>query len=69
MAKTLKDDRLALSSVKIEKGLLEGIKIEFIRTKFSLQRLVNRSIHLYLTDLEFRNTIHLHNDLAASGSL
>ena len=69
MVKSLKDERLALSSVKIEKSLLEGIKIEFVRTKFSLQKLVNRSIHLYLNDLEFRNTIHLHNDLATSGSL
>ena len=69
MAKSLRDERLSLTSVKIENGLLEKVKIEFVRSKFSLQKLVNRSINLYLNDIEFRNTIHLHNDLATSGSL
>lgn len=69
MAKSLKDENLALTSVKVHKNLLEKSKIEFVRTRFSLQKLVNRSINLYLNDLEFRNRIHLHNDLVTSGSL
>ncbi len=69
MAKSPKDERLTLTSVKIEKSLLEKAKIEFVRSRFSLQKLVNRSINLYINDLEFRNKINLHNELVTSGSL
>ena len=36
--------------------------------EFSLQKLVNRTIYLYVNDPEFRNKIQTTNDLKISGS-
>jgi hypothetical protein len=59
---------LKLTSVKLEEQLFEDFKIASIRQKFNLQKLVNRSIHLYLTDEEFAKKLHTHNNLTISGS-
>jgi hypothetical protein len=50
-----------LTSVKVEKDLLEKFKIECVKRKFSFQKLADRSIYLYLTDEEYRklSTIRL----------
>ena len=60
---------LKLTSVKIEDRLFEDFKISSIKHKFNLQKLVNRSVHLYLNNEDFRKTIHNHTDLTVSGSL
>ena len=52
-----------LTSVKVEKELFEEFKIQTIRYKFSLQKLVDRGIYLYLNDEEFRNKLHNTNNL------
>lgn len=52
-----------LTSTKIDENLFEEFKVATIRYKFTLQKLVERSIHLYLTNPEFRKTIHNHNNL------
>ena len=57
-----------LTSVKVKDDLFEEFKVLCVRTKFSLQKLVDRSIHLYLTNEDFRKQIHNHTDLALSGS-
>ena len=59
---------LKLTSVKLEEKLFEDFKVASIRKKFNLQKLVNRSIHLYLTNEEFQKSLHPHNDLTISGS-
>ena len=59
---------LKLTSVKLEERLFEDFKVASIRQKFNLQKLVNRSIHLYLTDEEFAKSLHTHTDLTISGS-
>jgi hypothetical protein len=59
---------LKLTSVKLEEKLFEDFKIASIRKKFNLQKLVNRSIHLYLTDEEFAKQLHTHTNLTVSGS-
>jgi hypothetical protein len=61
-------DKNKLTSVKVKDDLFEEFKVLCVRTKFSLQKLVDRSIHLYLTDEDFRKQIHNHTDLALSGS-
>ena len=61
--------KLRLTSVKLVDHVFEDFKISSIRHKFNLQKLVNRTIHLYLEDEEFRKQIHNHTDLAVSGSL
>jgi len=57
-----------LTSVKVSEELFEEFKVLCVRTKFSLQKLVDRSIHMYLTDDDFRKQIHNHTNLALSGS-
>tara|TARA_B110000971_G_scaffold35855_1_gene34119 strand:+ start:2113 stop:2301 length:189 start_codon:yes stop_codon:yes gene_type:complete len=52
-----------LTSVKVDKDIFEAFKIECVKTKFSLQKLAERGMHLYLTDEEFRKRIHNHMDL------
>ena len=46
---------MTLTSVKVQSGLFENFKIECVKRKFSFQKLAERSIHLYLTNEEFRN--------------
>ena len=62
-------NNLKLTSVKIADRLFEDFKISSIKHKFNLQKLVNRSVHLYLNDEEYRKKIHNHTDLVISGSL
>ena len=45
-----------LTSVKVSEELFEEFKVLCVRTKFSLQKLVDRSIHLYLTDGYIKST-------------
>mgnify|MGYP000081375196 FL=1 len=52
-----------LTSVKIKSDLFNEFKIECVKRKFSLQKLADRAIHLYLTDEDFRKTITNHNNL------
>jgi hypothetical protein len=51
------------TSVKIDEALWEDFKISCVKYKFSLQKLADRAIHLYLTDEEFKKLIHNHNNL------
>jgi hypothetical protein len=54
---------MILTSVKVQSELFDNFKISCVRYKFSLQKLADRTIHLYLTDEEFRKKIHNHNNL------
>ena len=54
---------MTLTSVKIHSDLFEEFKVECVRRKFSFQKLADRSIHLYLTDEEFRKRVHSHHNL------
>jgi hypothetical protein len=47
-----------LTSVKIDKDLFEEFRINAIKMKFSFQKLSERAMYLYNTDLEFRKMIH-----------
>jgi hypothetical protein len=49
-----------LTSVKVDKEIFEAFKIECVKTKFSLQKLAYRGMHLYLTDPEFQKIVHNH---------
>tara|TARA_R110001592_G_C12801792_1_gene717041 strand:+ start:145 stop:333 length:189 start_codon:yes stop_codon:yes gene_type:complete len=60
---------LKLTSVKVADNLFQDFKISSIKYKFNLQKLVNRAVHLYLNDEEFRKKIHNHTELTVSGSL
>jgi len=47
-----------LTSVKILTELYNKFKIEAMKKEFTLQKLVNRSVALYIEDDDFRNKIH-----------
>ena len=47
-----------LTSVKVNEELFHEFKISCVKHKFSLQKLVDRSIYLYLKDKEYQKTIH-----------
>ena len=54
---------LQLTSVKVHRDLFEKFKIECVKTKFSLQKLADRALYLYLTSDEFRKQIHNQTNL------
>jgi hypothetical protein len=54
---------MTLTSVKVQSELFESFKIACVEYKFSLQKLADRTIHLYLTDENFRKQIHNHNNI------
>jgi hypothetical protein len=50
-------DNTQLTSVKVDKDLFDNFKIECVKRKFSLNKLVNRAIDLYLTNEDFRKQV------------
>lgn len=52
-----------LTSAKVEEDLLQEFKEQCIKYKFSLQKLNDRAIYLYLTDKEFRDRLHNQTDI------
>ena len=61
--KAMSKKDMTLTSVKIQSDLFEEFKIECVKRKFSLQKLADRAVHLYLTDDDFRKKVHNHNNL------
>ena len=57
-----------LTSVKVLDGLYKKFKIKSLNEDFTLQKLVNRSIHKFLTDEDYNFNIKQHHDLKVSGS-
>ena len=49
--------KMTLTSVKVQTELFEDFKIECVKRKFSLQKLSDRALFLYLTDENFRKQI------------
>ena len=56
-------EKLQLTSVKVHRDLFEEFKIECVKTKFSLQKLTDRALYLYLTSDEFKKLIHNQNNI------
>lgn len=57
-----------LTSVKILKGLYSQFKRVTLDDKMSLQKLVNRSLTLYVEDEKFKDKIDSFAELQISGS-
>lgn len=57
-----------LTSVHILDDVYKKFKVAAIDDNINLQKLVNRSLDLYVKDTDFRNTINNYNELAVSGS-
>ena len=57
-----------LTSVKILRELYKKFKLDTLDDEFTLQKLVNRSMSLYLMDNNFKKDINEHHNLKPSGS-
>jgi|TARA_Y100001938_G_scaffold121003_1_gene168234 hypothetical protein len=57
-----------LTSVKILKHLYNSFKVATVNTKMTLQKITNRSVHLYMTDEKYRDKIETMDELNISGS-
>ena len=57
-----------LTSVKLLEDLYKKFKYSALSDEFTLQKLVNRSMDLYLMDNEFKTQIHDWENLKPSGS-
>jgi hypothetical protein len=62
-------NKMQLTSVKVPEDLFEQFKIACVRYKFSVQKLTERSMYLYLTNEDFRKTIHNQLDTEFTGSI
>ncbi len=60
---------MQLTSVKVPEDLFEQFKIACVKYKFSVQKLTERSMYLYLTNEEFRKSIHNQLDTQFTGSI
>jgi hypothetical protein len=47
----------------VEEELLQQFKEQCIRHKFSLQKLVDRAIFLYLTEEDFKQKLHTQTNI------
>tara|TARA_Y100000296_G_C5071784_1_gene205276 strand:- start:563 stop:751 length:189 start_codon:yes stop_codon:yes gene_type:complete len=59
---------LKLTSVKLLDNLYKKFKVFNLDDNFTLQKLVNRSMDLYVHNENFRKTINEWRNLKASGS-
>jgi hypothetical protein len=59
---------LKLTSVKLLDNLYKKFKISNLDDSFTLQKLVNRSMDMYVLDKEFRASINEWKNLKPSGS-
>ena len=57
-----------LTSVKVIDELYRKFKAESIRDDFSLQKLVNRSLDMFVYDEEFKKKVLEYQNLEESGS-
>ena len=57
-----------LTSVKILRELYKKFKLNTLDDEFTLQKLVNRSMDLYVHDEKFRKAINEWKNLEPSGS-
>jgi len=55
-------DGTQLTSVKVDKSLFNTFKIECVKRKFSLNKLVNRALDLYLSNEDFRKQLTNYNN-------
>ena len=61
-------DKTKLTSVKIIKSLYEQFKFKTVNSSMNLQKIVNRSIHQYLTDVTIKEQMESYDKLFVSGS-
>ena len=61
-------EKTQLTSVKILTGLYKDFKVFTITNGITLQKLVNRSLDLYMNDEKYRDKVTKYTELEVSGS-
>ena len=61
-------EKTQLTSVKILTGLYKNFKVSTINDGITLQKLVNRSLDLYMNDDQYKEKLTKYTDLQVSGS-
>ena len=64
----MKNTEIKLTSVKVIQNLYESFKSKTVNSSMNLQKLVNRSLHQYLSDNVIREKIETYDKLYVSGS-
>ena len=64
----MKNTQIKLTSVKVIQNLYESFKSKTVNSSMNLQKLVNRSIHQYISDGDIRENIETYDKLYVSGS-
>lgn len=67
MGKTPSKDK-SLTTLKLEPQMFDDFKILCVRTKFNLSKLVDRAMHYYNNNEEFRKIMHTYKH-ETTGSL
>lgn len=62
------DKNTKLTTVKILKSVYSSFKKLSVDTDINLQKVVNRTLSLYITDVEFRQKVDKYTELQISGS-
>jgi hypothetical protein len=62
------EDNTKLTTVKILKTVYSSFKKLSIDTEINLQKVVNRTLDLYIKDSEFRERVDKYAELQISGS-
>ena len=57
-----------LTSIKLLESMYHKFKTNTVDNNMTLQRLINRSVHLYIHDTDFREKIIATKTLTVSGS-
>ena len=57
-----------LTSVNVIEDVYNKFKVKAVNSEINLQKLVNRSLDLYITDESFRKQINSHDKLTTSGT-
>jgi hypothetical protein len=64
----LSKSKRVITSVKIPEVLYEDFKVTSVKTKMSLQDIVERTMFMYLTDSKFRQSVHEQYNTYYTGS-
>jgi hypothetical protein len=63
-----KNDKTKLTSIKVLKDVYSSFKKVSFDSDITLQKLVNRTVDRYVTDVEFRYEMNDYKKLQVSGS-
>ena len=61
-------ENIKLTSVKLIKGLYDEFKLKTVNSEMTFQKVVNRTLSLYLTEESYKKRLDEEVDLSVSGS-